>query len=94
LALSFNQAVTVPENVMFRELEDEAVILNVDTDRYFGLDDVGTRFWKELTTSGSIQAAFDKLVAEYDAEPELLRRDLIGLIEKLVAQGLLTISDN
>lgn len=94
MAFSFNKRVRVPANVMFRELEGEAVILNVDTESYFGLDDVGTRFWEELTTSDSIQTAFENLEKEYEVKPDLLRRDLIDLVENLLTKGLLTISDN
>ncbi len=94
MALSFNKRVTVPDNVIFRELEDEAVILNIDTDSYFGLDDIGTHIWTELTTSGSIQTAFENLKNAYDVSPDLLRRDLVELIEKLIAKGLVIINDN
>lgn len=88
MAVSFKRRVTVPSNVMVRELEGESVILNVDTERYFGLDDVGTRMWQAVTGSGSIQTAYDELLDKYDVEPDVLRRDLMKLIEQLVEFGL------
>ena len=81
--------VLVPDGVLIRELEGESVILNLNSESYFGLDDVGTRMWSALTNSPSIQAAYDNLLAEYDVEPEKLSRDLDSLIEQLVSLGLL-----
>lgn len=83
----------MPENVLFRELESESVILNLDSESYFGLDDVGTRMWLVLTESDSIQAAYEALEDEYDVEPDLLRKDLIELIEKLIENGLVEVVD-
>lgn len=82
----------IPEGVLIRELEGEAVLLNLNSGAYFGLDDVGTRMWSALTTSPSIQAAYDSLLAEYEVAPEQLSGDLDTFIEKLVAQGLLELA--
>ena len=49
--ISFSNTVSVPDGVMIRELDGEAVILNVNTEHYFGLDEVGTRIWMVLTAA-------------------------------------------
>ena len=54
-----------------------------------GLDDVGTRFLSVLTTSDSIETAYERLHNEYDVDPQVLRNDLVALVENLVEQGLL-----
>jgi hypothetical protein len=81
--------VTVADDVLISNLQDESVILNLDSERYYGLDDVGTRFLSVLTTSESIEAAYDRLRDEYDVDPEVLRDDLLALVENLIDQGLL-----
>ena len=92
MSASFKQRVSVPDNVMFRELEGESVILELDSERYFGLDEVGTRMWRLITEAASIGAAFDELVAEYDVEAEVLGKDLSELIDTLLDKGLLSIA--
>ena len=89
MTISFSDRVTVPDDVLISHLQEESVILNLDSERYFGLDDVGTRFLSVLTTSDSIETAYDRLRAEYDVDPEILRADLLALIERLIDQGLL-----
>ena len=84
--------ITIPDHVMLRELDNESVILNVDTEYYFGLDDVGTRMIKVLADCDSIQTAYDALVEEYDVDPETLRSDLKDLIERLAENGLVEVN--
>ncbi|HEV8187295.1 MAG TPA: PqqD family protein [Pyrinomonadaceae bacterium] len=89
MTISFSDRVVVPDGVLISHLQEEAVILNLESERYFGLDDVGTRFLTVLTSSESIEAAYEALRQEYDVEPQALRADLRELVEKLVDQGLL-----
>ena len=89
MTISFSDRVTVPDDVLISQLQEESVILNLDSERYYGLDDVGTRFLSALTTSDSIETAFDLLRNEYDVDPQVLRSDLLALVENLVDQGLL-----
>jgi Coenzyme PQQ synthesis protein D (PqqD) len=92
MAISFATRISVPSDVLVSVLAGESVLLNLKSERYFGLDDMGTRIWVAITTSDSIQAAYDALLAEYDVEPERLRQELNDLIEKLNEHGLVEIN--
>ena len=92
MSISFSDRVKIPEDVLISKLQEESVILNLDSERYYGLDDVGTRFLAALTTSESIEAAFETLAKEYDVDAEVLRQDLIELIENLSKQGLISVN--
>ncbi len=89
--LSFGDRATVPPHVLVRFLEQESVLLNLETEQYFGLDKTGTRMWQLVTAAPSIDAAYRELLAEFDAEPELLRSDLTELLGRLVDHGLLQV---
>lgn len=91
-AISFSDRVRVADDVLISNLQDESVILNLNSERYFGLDDVGTRMLSLLTSSDSIEAAYEALAAEYDVDRDMLRQDLVSLIEHLSAQGLIIVS--
>lgn len=79
---------------MAQDLAGESVLLNLQTEEYYGLDDVGTRIWQTLTEKDSIQAAIDALVVEYKVDPEQLRQDVENLIAELLANGLVEVSDS
>lgn len=92
MTISFSDRVRVPDGVLISNLEDESVILNLESERYYGLDDVGTRMLSVLSTSNSIGAAYEQLREEYNVDGEVLRRDLLSLVEQLVAQGLINLA--
>lgn len=94
MSISFSDRVKIPDGVLISKLQEESVILNLDSERYYGLDDVGTRILTVLTTSESIEAAYETLVKEYNIDAQVLRRDLLELVEELVEQGLIKISTN
>ena len=93
MSTSFARRVSIPESVMFRELEGESVILDLDSESYFGLDQIGTRMWQAVTAADSIEAAFDVLLEEYEVEADTLRTDLSELLDTLLARGLIEVSD-
>jgi len=89
--VTFSDRTTVPQYVLVRVLDRESVLLNLETEKYFGLDETGTRMWQLVTTSPNIDAAYQELLAEFDVEPELLRTNLIELLGRLVENGLLQV---
>ena len=91
MKLLLKNKVTVPDGVLVRDLVGESVLLNLNSESYFGLDEVGTRMWTVLSASPSIEAAFDTLLIEYEVDPVQLRNDLHNFIEKLVDLGLLDV---
>jgi hypothetical protein len=77
--------------VLVQTLDGEAILLNVKTGQYFGLDQAGTRFWHILTTKDSVQTAFGELLAEYEVGDEQLRQDVEDLVGKFLDHGLVEI---
>ena len=92
MPISFSDRVSIPDDVLISNLQEESVILNLDSERYFGLDSVGTRILTVLTTSESIEAAYERLLKEFDVDGQVLREDLRALVENLVEQGLVQVS--
>ena len=75
-------------DVVHRELDGEAVLLNLETGRYFGLDEVGTRVWSCLGEAIDLERIHRALLDEYDVAADRLAADLIGLVAELADQGL------
>jgi hypothetical protein len=76
-------------DVIFRELEGEAVLLDLASGRYFGLNAVGTRIWMLLESGSTVAAAAAALAAEFEADAEQIARDVDELVAELSARGLL-----
>jgi hypothetical protein len=89
MAVSFSERVSVAPDVVFRLVGEEGVLLNLKTALYLGLNPVGTRMWNVLSGAGSIDAAYDALLEEYQVEPTELRADLEEFIDQLLGQKLI-----
>ena len=89
--LSFSDHVEVPKHVLVRFLEKESVLLNLETECYYGLDETGTRMWQMVTSAPSIDNAYAELLSEFDVEAEMLRQHLAELLGRLVDLGLLRV---
>ena len=91
---SFSSRVTASPDVLFRVVGDEAVLLNLKTELYLGLNPMGTEMWTVLTNTRSLQSAYDTLLQEFDVEPERLRRELDEFVGKLLEQGLIELDSS
>jgi hypothetical protein len=78
----------IPDGVMFRILGGEAVLLNLASGTYFGLDEVGTRMWQLMSEHGSTDKVVEAMLEEYEVEESLLQRDLDKLVKDLTDNGL------
>lgn len=91
MKLSLDDRAFATPRLLCKDLGDEAILLDLETETYFGLNEAGNRLFKLLTSTGSIREALDAMLAEYDVAAEQLERDTCALIEDLVARGLLRI---
>jgi hypothetical protein len=89
--VSLDTSLVVPEDVIFRELDGEAIILNLATGIYFGLDEIGTRLWALVTASGTLRHAVDVMAGEYDVDRPALERDVLELAGGLLDKGLVKV---
>lgn len=92
MAIPFSERVTAGKHVLAQEIKGEFVLLNLTSERYFGLDETGSSMWRELTTAQSIEASYERLLSTYEVEPEQLRVDLRNFVSRLMKNGLIQIS--
>ncbi len=83
------RCVEIGDAVIFQKLHDEVVVLNMTTQEYFGLDDVGAAMWDLLVELGDIDAVAQRLTANYAVDQERVLTDLQVLVGDLLAAGLL-----
>jgi hypothetical protein len=87
--LTLSSSLRAGDDVVFRELDGEAVILNLASGLYFGLDETGTRIWRLIEEHGELRTVLAAMCDEYDAPPETIERDLMTLVAALAEKGLL-----
>jgi hypothetical protein len=75
------------------DLAGEAVILNLRTGMYYGLNPVGARIWALLVTPTRVEDIRDTIVQQYDVEVDRCERDVLGVLHQLAAHGLVEKTD-
>lgn len=88
-----NRRVLKAPDVLLQDLDGEAVLLNLGNGQYYGMDENSYHMYKVLTSSSSVQAAFEALLQEYEIEPAKLKSDLDRFLAHLVENGLVKYAD-
>ena len=74
MSATLPKQVVISADILVQELEGEAVLLDLESERYYGFDKVGTRMWKLLAENSDVQATFEQLLSEYAVEADVLRK--------------------
>ncbi len=85
------QKVTISSEVLSQEVDGETVLLDLESENYFGLDEVATRIWQLLKDGDSLQTVFNTLLGEYDVDEKQLEKDLQEHLAHLVGAGLISL---
>ena len=94
MSLGPDDIVICSPRVLSQILDGEAVILDLASGTYFGLDDVSTAIWQLVTTDAgtTVGAIRRRMLAEFDVTEEVLDRDLASFLQTLEERGLVTLS--
>lgn len=93
MAFRDDQTVAMSDEVLCQVLDGEAVLLDLESGTYFGLDPVGTRLWQLAAEGKTLGAIHACMLDEFDVEAAVLRCDLQALLDRLLASGLIALSD-
>lgn len=83
---------TMPESVLVRKIHDEMVLLDMASEQYFGLDEVGTSAMDAISAGATVDGAIAAVIAAFDGPEDQIRIDVVALIEDLLSTGLLVVS--
>ncbi|MEL6129345.1 MAG: PqqD family peptide modification chaperone [Cyanobacteria bacterium J06627_3] len=70
---------TTPDQIA-SELGGEAVILNLGTGQYYGLNEVGARVWELIQQPCTFDSILHSLLEEYDVQPDVCKQDLTKIL--------------
>ena len=90
--LSLDTKISIPSLVLFTTVDEDVVLLNTRTNKYYALDEVGARFWNLLSEGKTLRETHQTLLEEYEVEPPQLEQDLLELLADLQENGLVEIS--
>jgi ornithine carbamoyltransferase len=92
--MDLNSKITFADTVFAQEVDGEMVLLDMNSENYFGLDGVGTDIWQAIQENNSLEDVFTALLTQYEVEEEVLKKDLLAFVEKLQESGLIKVEES
>lgn len=89
--MNLNTKITFSDSVFAQEVDGEMVLLDMNSENYFGLDEIGTAIWQGMQEKETLQEVFELLLKQYDVEPDLLKKDLLAFVDKLIEHGIVNV---
>ncbi len=89
--MDLNIKIIFLDSVFAQEIDEEMVILDKDSENYFGLDEVGKVMWQEMQDKKILKDVFDSLVDIYDVQEDILKKDLQEFVNSLVDSKLIEV---
>lgn len=93
MTLSAQSIVVASQAQVSSNLQDESVILDVQSGTYYGLNEVGASIWAMIQQPTSVATVQSAIVAEYDVTPDACHQDVLDLLHQLMEIGLVRIHD-
>jgi hypothetical protein len=86
-----NRVLVKNEDIVWRNLEGEAVLLNPHTGKYFGMNSVGCSFWEKVDGKNTLTEIINYLLEEYEVTRSVLEKDLTELIDAMLKNNIISI---
>jgi len=91
--MNLNQKITFADTVFAQEVDGEMVLLDMQSENYFGLDEVGTVIWQAMQEQRCLKDILLVLMEQYDVKEDILEKDLLTFTHALVENGLIEVDD-
>lgn len=89
--ISMNTMVVQTEGMPYTYIGDEIAFMNIENNKYYGLDSVGTRIWSLIGQPRRLSEVIDELLKEYDVERATCEENVLEFMEKLHEENLICI---
>ena len=87
--MNLDTILSIPPQVMSRLVDDETVLLDLESGIYFGLDGVGKRVWESVAGGNSLGQTAELIISEFEVNEAQAQKDVIAFASELVERGLL-----
>jgi ornithine carbamoyltransferase len=83
--------VSIPSTVFAQVVDDEMVLLDTQSENYFGLDAIGTEMWQVLNRHQNTNALKVYMLEHYEVSEDMIEKDIQTFINNLVENKLITV---
>lgn len=92
MTLTYDALVVADPAVLAAELENDVVLLDAASGKYFNFQEVGAEIWRQLATPRRISDLCDHLAGVYDAPPDRIRATTMTFLQDLLQRRLIRVA--
>jgi len=92
LHISDDTLITRNTGLLAAAVHDETVMMDIESGRYYGLDDIGSAIWQRLEAPRRFGTLIDSLVADYDADRAVIAEDVRKLLSIMAEHKVVVLS--
>ena len=89
--INLDTLVTQADDVISAEIEDEIVMLRLESDAYYHTDDIGAEIWRRIAEPTTVRALCEQLLELYEVEPETCQADVLAFLQEAHSEGTVRI---
>ncbi|QXD16160.1 PqqD family protein [Rhodocaloribacter litoris] len=91
--ISPDSVVVVSEDLTTADLGGEAIVLDVKSGNYFGLNEVGAFILETIRQPQPVRVVVERMLEIYDATPEQILEDVLAFLNQLKSHGLVEVTN-
>lgn len=89
--LSLQSIVVQMDQLLASDIETEAMLLDLNSERYYAMDDIGTRVWHLLAQPCQVAQICETLLTEFEVDPSICEQDVLAFVQRLSDARLIRI---
>lgn len=89
--MTLDTKVIIPETLFLQKVDDEAILLDSNTNQYFSLNDAGSLIWEILEEKKDLNTVKDEIVEIYEIDEKIVENDILNFIQEVANKGLIII---
>lgn len=89
--ISLSSIIVCADGNLSCDLREEAVLLNLQSGTYFGLNPLGARVWELIQRPAKVSFIKDELLREYNVDADQCEADLLSFLKQLQSHELVKV---
>lgn len=85
--------ITIPGHVLYVEVDEQSVLMDINSGMYFALDEVGSKIWDYLKAELDYNSIIQSISNEYEIDSNVIAEDLDIFINNLKNSNLIIIKE-
>ena len=94
MTIELSSVATRNEAIVFTDLDDTIVMMDIDEGQYYELDPIGARIWALVEAPRPVAEICDALAGEYDVDPDTCRQDTLEFLQTASEHRIVQVRSN